>query len=180
MCEVQSLGGLSTLLKADSTSIGSRVFEVLQEAMKACAESVRWGDINWRMLLADKLVPLKQQCPFLQEILLEHMTEDQTTIRATITRADLVIVMAGAVNDFEYHQKKLCTKQPCPIRPLRDNDLRKTSPKSKVAVFICHKSASSRAFRQDGYCIAATASWLWLWLWLVAVAVAGGCGCGCR
>ena len=46
-----------------------------------------------------------------------------------------------------------------------DNDHRfSTSPRTKVAVFICHKSASSRAFRQDGYCIAATASWLWLWL----------------
>ena len=84
--------------------IGSRVFEVLQEAVKACAESVRWDDINWRPLLADKLVPLMQQCPCLQETLLEHMTEDQTTIRATITRADMVIVMAGAVNDFEHHQ----------------------------------------------------------------------------
>ena len=107
MCEVQSLGGLSTLLKADSISIGSRVFEVLEKAMTACAESMRGEDINWRQLLAYKLVPLMQKCPFLQETLLEHMTEDQTTIRATTTRHNLLIVMAGALKDLESHQRGL-------------------------------------------------------------------------
>ena len=157
MCKVQRLGGTYPFV---IMYIGSRVTEVLEAAMNICAESCALEEITWRTVVCDKLAPYIQRCERLQAALQGFLAEDWSIFKPDVTRNNLLVAIAGAAAEEQKHRKRLVGKKwPTTNERRADKDHRIRSPKGKVAVFICHESASSRAFRRDGYCIAATASW---------------------